>query len=274
MSGDDVSTCRELAMLLRSRRERLQPVDVGLPAGGRRRTPGLRREDVAGLASISTTYYTFLEQGRDVRPSHEVLDALAGALRLSPTERAHIHQLVHGATEATAPMVETLPPDVADLVNRLDPYPTYVTGRCWEVLAANRAARALWTDWYSLPPDRRNMLWWTFTDPAARTVFVEWESEARALLARFRTASAYHPGEPAFTSLFARLRDASAEVRAWWPQHDIAPLSSGSKLLRHPELGELTLRHVVLKLADDPEQKFVTFTADGADLTRIARLLE
>jgi transcriptional regulator with XRE-family HTH domain len=265
----------EVASLLRSRRERLQPSDVGLPAGARRRTSGLRREEVAQLASISTTYYTFLEQGRDVRPSRQILDALADALRLSGAERSYLHELVHGAPQrpGTASAAEKLPAAVADLVDRLDPHPTYVTGRCWDVLAANRAARELWIDWPSLPPARRNMLWWTFMEPAARSVLIEWEAEASAQLARFRTAAARHPGDPDFASLIARLQAGSAEVRAWWPRHDVAPLSSGSKRIRHPVLGELTFSHVVLQLADDPEQKIVTFTAGERDQAAIARLL-
>lgn len=268
------SRSRELADLLRSRRERLQPPDVGLPAGRRRRTPGLRREEVAQLAAISSTYYTFLEQGRDVRPSRQVLDALARALQLSAAECTHLHQLVHGGSAPSDPApVETLAPAVADLVDRLDPHPTYVTGRCWDVLAANRAARALWTDWPALPPEHRNMLWWTFASSPSREVLIEWEREAAALLARFRLAAARHPDDPAFAALIERLHAISPEVRAWWPRHDVAPLMSGTKRLRHPALGELRLQHVVLQVADDPEQKLVTFTASEPDQTRIADLI-
>ena len=132
----------------------------------------------------------------------------------------------------------------------------------------------LWTDWPSLPTSDRNMLWWTFTDPIARTVLVEWEAEAAVLLGRFRAASARHPGDPTFTALLERLRAASPQVRAWWARHDVAPLASGVKRLRHPLLGELSLRHLVLQVADDPEQKLVTFTADEADQERLAVLLQ
>ena len=226
------------------------------------------------LAAISPTYYAFLEQGREVHPSPQVLDALAGALRLDDTERAHIHELVHGGPPPKASSgAESLAPAVAALVDRLDPCPTYVTGRRWDVLAANRAARALWTDWPALAPDARNILWWMFTDPAARTIFVEWEKEASAQLARFRSAAARHPGDPDFDELIKRLHAASPEVRAWWPRHEIAPLSSGTKRLRHPALGELELQHVVLQVADDPEQKLVTFAASDDDQARIAELI-
>lgn len=264
----------EVADLLRSRRARLQPADVGLPAHGRRRTPGLRREEVAQLADISVTYYTFLEQGRDMRPSRQVLDALARALRLDAGERAHLHELVHAVPAAPARgAIETLPSAVADLVDRLDPQPTYVTGRSWDVLHANRAARTLWADWPALPPAERNMLWWTFMDPGARTVLVEWEAEASAQLARFRAAAARHPDDPEFLSLIERLHVGSPEVRAWWPRHDVAPLSSGTKRIHHPALGDLMFQHVVLQLADDPEQKLVTFAAGEHDQARLAQLL-
>ena len=264
---------REFGDLLRSRRERLQPADVGLPPGVRRRTRGLRREEVAQLAAISSTYYTYLEQGRELRPSPQVLDSLAAALRLDAAERAHLHELVHGIPPAEQPpAVESLPPTVTALVDRLDPCPTYVTGRCWDVLAANRAARALWTDWPSRPPQARNLLWWMFTDPGARDTMVDWEGEASALLGRFRAAAARHPDDPGFTTLIERLHANSPEARAWWPRHEITPLSSGTKLLRHPALGELVLHHVVLQLADNPDCKLVTFTAADDDLARIAAL--
>jgi transcriptional regulator with XRE-family HTH domain len=184
------SRARELGDLLRARRERLQPCDVGLAEGERRRARGLRREEVALLAAVSPSYLAFLEQGREARPSRQVLDALADALRLAPAERAHLHELAHGGP----PWVETagwevLAPGVAQLVERLDPCPTYVSGRCWDILAANRAARLLWTDWPALAPRERNVLWWMFAAPEARVVFVEWELEAAAQLARFRAAT-------------------------------------------------------------------------------------
>ena len=265
---------RELGDLLRSRRERLQPADVGLPAGSRRRTRGLRREEVAALAAISSTYYTVLEQGRDVRPSHQVLDALSAALRLDAAERAHMHELVHGAPPAEAPaLAESIPTAFTALVEQIDPYPAYVTGRYWDVLAANRAARALWADWPARPPEDRNQLWWMFTDPGARRVMVDWPGEASALLGRFRAAAARHPADPGFAALRERLLAASPEVRDWWPQHRVTPLGSGTKRLRHPVLGELEFQHVVLRVADDPEQKLVTFTTNDADLSRIRELV-
>jgi transcriptional regulator with XRE-family HTH domain len=263
---------KQLGQLLRSRREALQPADVGLPPGRRRRTRGLRREEVAVLAAISPTYLAILEQGRNVRPSRAVLDALADALRLAPAERAHIHELAHGGARAPASAPEALAPGLGALVERLDPDPAYVTGRRWDVLASNRSARALWTDWSVLPEDERNMIWWTFTEPAARTILVDWQGEATALLGRLRAAAARHPDDPGFGALVARLHAASPEARAWWRRHEIAPVSSGTKRLRHPELGELRLEVTVLHSADDHEQKLVLFTPPPEDRARLAAL--
>lgn len=272
MSGAE-NRAGEAADLLRSRRARLQPADVGLPSGPRRRTRGLRREEVAQLAGISTTYYTFLEQGRDLNPSAQVIESLARALRLDDAERAHLYELVRDGQPATDASDQILTRAVAALVDRLDPDPTYVTGRRWDVLASNHAARALWADWPSLPAERRNILWWTFVDPAARTVLVDWQLEASAQLARFRAASARRPDDPQMRLLMARLLAASPEARAWWPRHDVAPLSSGTKRIRHPALGEIVFRNTVLQWADDPELKIVTFAPSEPDRDRIAALL-
>jgi len=249
----------EFGEFLTSRRARLQPAEVGLPDGTRRRTPGLRREEVAQLAGVSHTYYAFLEQGRDIRPSSQVLDALAAALRLSPAERDHLYALAQRRDEG-APVPETLSGGVAALVERLDPDPAFVKGRRWDILAANAAARALFTDWLAHPPGQRNELLWMFTDPRARHVYVDWEKDAAAMLARFRMAADRRPDDPDFTGLIEQLRRDSSEARAWWTRHDVLAPASGSKRLRHPVLGETTFHHVVLQVADAPDQKLVTFS--------------
>ena len=202
-----------------------------------------------------------------------MLDALAQALRMAPAERDYLHVLVHGGPPAARTLpAETLAPGVAELLDHLDPHPSYVTGRCWDVLGANRAARALWTDWPRLPPPERNLLLWMFT-PDARAVFVEWEQEAAAQLARFRTAAAHDPADPRFAAVVERLLASGPDARAWWARHDVARLASGRKRLRHPRLGELELRHVVLQVADAPEQKLVTFAPSARDAQHIAALI-
>jgi transcriptional regulator with XRE-family HTH domain len=265
----------ELGGFLRSRRARLQPADVGLPDGSRRRTPGLRREEVAQLAGVSPTYYSFLEQGRDVRPSGQVLDALARALRLGPAERDHLYALARRGAPATPDAPEALSAGVAALVARLDPGPAFVKGRRWDILAANRAARALFTDWLARPPGDRNELLWMLTDPAAREVYADWESEAAAMLARFRLAAAQRPGDPDFAALIEELHRRSPQARRWWSRHEVLRPASGTKRLRHPLLGEVTFSHVVLQVADNPDQKLVTFSAAGYEdqLARLAATL-
>jgi transcriptional regulator with XRE-family HTH domain len=255
-----------LGQLLRSRRERLVPGDVGLPAGSRRRTAGLRREEVAQLANLSTTYYTFLEQGRPVRPSSQVLDALASALRMSAAERRYLQVLAHGHDGAAgADAAPTAPPEridreVADLVQRLEPFPTFVKGRRWDVLAANPAARELFIDWEELPAGQRNLVRWMFMTDRARDVYLEWEPEARAMLGRFRLAAARHPHDPDFEALIAELHRDSQHVRDWWPGHDVRAVGSGVKKLLHPRLGPVDYSHVVLQVADNPDQTLVTYS--------------
>jgi transcriptional regulator with XRE-family HTH domain len=260
-----------LGQLLRSRRERLVPADVGLPAGSfggrRRRAAGLRREEVALLANLSSTYYTFLEQGRPVRPSAQVLDALAAALRMSAAERRYLHVLAygpgydHGAVPVASAPPERLDPAVADLVQRLEPFPTLVKGRRWDVLAANPAARELFADWAAGPSGERNLVRWMFTTDQAREIYLEWEPEARGMLGRFRLSAARYPDDPDVRTLIAELQRDSAHVRDWWPRHDVAPIGgSGSKKLRHPRLGPVEYSHVVLQVADHPDQTLVTYT--------------
>lgn len=267
-----------LGELLRSRRERLAPADVGLPPGTRRRTAGLRREEVAQLASLSVTYYTFLEQGRQARPSEQVLDALAAALRMTPAERRYLLALAYGPDHAApdgtangAPATERVSSGVADLVRRLEPSPTLVKGRCWDVLIANPAARELFGDW-SGTTGGRNLVRWMFTSDAAREIYLEWEPEARAMLGRFRLAAARHPGDPRVARLIAELRRDSPQVRDWWPAHDVSPIGGeGVKKLRHPRFGPVEYSHVILQVADNPDQVLVAYSlaeGEGRPATR------
>ena len=266
---------RALGELLRSRRERLAPQDVGLPPGMRRRTSGLRREEVAQLANVSATYYTFLEQGRQVRPSEQVLDALAAALRMTPAERGYLLTLAYGpdglATNgtadgtadgetSTAPLSERVSPGVEALVQRLEPYPTLVKGRRWDVLAANPAACELFGNWSGIPGER-NLVRWMFSSDQAREVYLEWEPEARAMLGRFRLAAARHPGDPGITELIMALQRDSPQVRDWWSAYDVTAIGGeGTKKLRHPCLGPVEYSHVILQVADNPDHVVVTYS--------------
>ncbi len=254
---DPVVQRRELGAFLRSRRERITTADAGLPSTGRRRTPGLRREEIALLAGISATWYTYLEQGRDVRPSDQVLGALAEALRLDAHERDHLFHLA-GTPLAPGDLDEPLPPAVAGVPLLVEPNPAYVTGASYDVLSHNPAAAGLFTGLTTTP--RPNLVRWMFTDPSARDVLVDWEREAQHLLARLRAAAGRHPDHPRFTRLIDEVRSASTEARDWWPRYDIRTSHAGTKRLRHPRLGVVTLTHTAFHVAEHPEQTLVIFS--------------
>ena len=149
---------------------------------------------------------------------------------------------------------------MADLVQRLEPFPTLVKGRRWDVLAANPAARELFADWATPPTQERNLVRWMFTTDQAREVYLEWEPEARAMLGRFRLAAARYPDDPDVRALIAELQRDSEHVRDWWPRHDVTAIGSGSKKLRHPRFGPAEYSHVVLQVADQPDQTLVTYS--------------
>jgi transcriptional regulator with XRE-family HTH domain len=251
----------ELADFLRKRRASLQPADVGLNGGGRRRTPGLRREEVAALAGVGTTWYTWLEQGRDVRASFEVLDAIAGALRLTPAERNHLMLLGRGESPpAHRPPPEKASPTLSRLVENLGSNPAWILGRRWDYLAWNRAAALILGDIGRLPKPERNHVWLTFTDPVRRELFADWDRAIRLIVARFRADSAHHVGDPAFEELIAKLRRSSPEFSALWKRHEVAETGIGRKELNHPEAGRLVFEHAVFHPAEAPEQRLVLYS--------------
>ncbi len=249
----DVNTERrhELGLFLRARRERTSPADVGFPGSSRRRTPGLRREEVATLAGISTTWYTFLEQGRDVRPSHQVLTAIANALRLDEPERAH---LVTIATDNTLPVedFEYLAPEVADVPKLIDPNPAYITGGSYDLLAWNDAAGELFPG--ATNGSNPNLARWIFIDPIARDVLPDWPTVAQGLLARLRKNAGKHPGSPIFQRLEHELRTASSDADAWWPRYDIAISQAGAKRVRTRTGREQLMTYASFHVSNQPEQ--------------------
>src|SRR5690242_11781324 len=213
---------RELASFLRSRRERLSPAAVGLPANGRRRTPGLRREEVAQLAGTGVTWYTWLEQGRPISVSTQVLQAVARALRLDADEHAHLYTLAGAPPPDPEPEPEPVALPLATMLAALDPYPALVFGPRWDILAWNRAEAALVGDLGEVPVARRNLMWLLFTEPSWPTLLVDWEETTTRMIAQFRAAMASHVGEPAWTGLLEELRAASPRFRELWERHEVA----------------------------------------------------
>jgi transcriptional regulator with XRE-family HTH domain len=267
----------ELADFLRRRRESIKPEEVGLRGGGRRRTPGLRREEVAQLAGVGATWYTWLEQGRDVRASLEVFEALAKALRLTTAERNHLILLGRGEEAPPCkPPAERIAPTIKRLVESLGPNPAYVIGRRWDYLAWNRAACALFGDFGRIPRAARNHLWQMFMDPSRRQLLADWEHGSRLAVAKFRADSARHLGDPSFEELIGALRQSSPEFSKMWKRHEVAATGHGRKEVRHPVAGTLLFEHSVFHPTEFPEQRLSLYSpvpeSDTAE--KLAELIE
>ena len=266
--ASDAMRKREFGAFLRSRRERLTPAEVGLPAGARRRTQGLRREEVALIAGVGGTWYTWLEQGRDIKPSAEVLAALAEALRLDAAERQHLYVLAGRAPPSVRPSSpERVEAPLRHTLASLTIQPAYVIGRRWDVLAWNPAAAAIFGDYGALEGDARNVMHLLFTDLGHRRMLVDWEDLARVALGRFRAESAKYIGDPDFERLIAKLDAASPQFRAWWPARDVIRQLSGLKAIRHPIAGPMTFEHMSFSIDDGSDMKLIVYTPLEQDAT-------
>ena len=253
------SSRSELGDFLRSRRERLSPEAVGLPAGRRRRALGLRREEVAELAGIGVDWYIRLEQGRTISPSVTTVEALARALHLDSSEHAHLKALTLSKGPRSF-QCERVPETLLRLILGLN-QPAYITGRRWDVLAWNAAAAELLTDFAKLPEEQRNILLYMLTDPAARQLFAEgWPAEARRMVAQFRLTYDLWAGDPAFVTLADTLRQASGEFAAWWEAHEVRIAGSGRKVLYPPGQGPLHFEYASFQANDDPALKLSIYT--------------
>jgi transcriptional regulator with XRE-family HTH domain len=265
----------ELADFLRKRRAHLKPEDVGLPTGGRRRTPGLRREEVAHLAGVGATWYTWLEQARDVRASLDVLEAISRALRLTPAERTHLVLLGRGEEPPPCKSDERVSGTVRRLIENLGPNPAFVIGRRWDYLAWNSAACALLGDFGAVPKAARNHVWMHFMDPARREIFPDWAQSSRLLVAKFRADSARHIGDPQFEDLIGTLRKSSPEFCKAWKKHEVARTGAGRKTIRNPIVGTMVFEHAVFNPQEAPEQRMILYSPSQDDDTpqKLARLL-
>jgi hypothetical protein len=250
----------ELTDFLRTRRAQVTPESVGLEANGRRRTPGLRREEVAQLAGVGLSWYTWLEQGRDIHPSPSVLDAIARVLGLDVAERAHLFHLAR----VELPLPEggyprEASPELRAVVDGLVPHGAYVTGPRADMLAWNPPAARLLHDFGTDPPERRNLLWWLFVDPSWDRSSPGWEDTAKHTLARFRAQHARRPDDPSFVALVAELNAASPAFRAWWLRHEVVTEQAGTKTIERPGLGTLRLHHLQTTPTSDPELRLTIY---------------
>ena len=263
-----------LADFLRQRRACLSPAEVGLPPGMRRRTPGLRREEVAQLANMGTSWYVWLEQGRDVHPSAQVLESLAQALRLTLNERRHLFLLAGQPLPPHASFLEErTSPEFQQVLDDLNPTPAYAVGRRWDLLAWNKAADGLFAISEASSLYARNLVWRLFTSPTMRER-PNWEQVARGTLAEFRTASARYPGDRWFEELIEDLKRVSPEFRRWWPHHDVRSALDGRKVMEHPTLGHLEFEHLTLQVLSNPDVRIMIYTPLAETRAKLQRFLE
>jgi len=259
-----VRTPSPLGEFLRARRHQVAPEEVGIKRVKGRRRVGLSRTEVAELANISVAYYDIIERGRDLRPSNAVIDGLARALKLNADGRAHLRALATGTSPRRSQEPEVLSEELEELLDSIDPNPAYVVGARWDVLGANPTACRLFTDWEGKRTRReRNLLWFYCCDPAARTLFVDWEQEAADQLALFREAYARHPDDPSFKRILDELFRANPDTVDWWERHDTDPMRGRTKRIRLDTGQVVQLRQLVLQVVDHPDIRVISYFADA-----------
>ncbi|HZN97764.1 MAG TPA: helix-turn-helix transcriptional regulator [Gemmatimonadales bacterium] len=243
----------ELADFLRSRRQRLAPDQLGLPKRPRRRTPGLRREEVAELVGIGVTWYTWLEQGRPIPVSANVLENLARVFRLGRDERAHLFRLARrDIPAAPSESHEAVRPVLQDMLTTLNLAPAHIRDLRWNVLAWNYA-ESFMVNWQEYPAGERNIIWHHFTNPVFRRLMVNWDREARSVLSEFRMETGAHIEDAWFTNLIRELHQTSAEFRQWWPLHEVRRERELPIQFNHPDAGRLVFRAITVKFTTEED---------------------
>jgi transcriptional regulator with XRE-family HTH domain len=260
----------ELGDFLRARRARLSPADFGMPDGPRRRTPGLRREEVALLAGVGVSWYTWLEQGREINASTQVLDALARVLRLDRAERWHMYVLAEAVPVLVSDGRCSVPDAITEIVRSLDPLPAVVTNARFDILEENDAFRDLFREWHLLPCVHRNTLWCSITEPRAREMLPQYEQSMRYMVARFRAAYARHVGDPDWEEDIRRLSQLSSEFAELWALHEVTDFQPQVRTFIHPDAGPLTFATSELQVPATMEARVIVYTP-AEDETR-ARL--
>ncbi|MFF7209797.1 helix-turn-helix transcriptional regulator [Streptomyces sp. NPDC008238] len=255
---------KELSDFLRSRRARVAPEQAGVVPGASRRVPGLRREEVAFSAGLSVDYYIRLERGRVGNASEAVLEAVARALRLDDTERAHLFHLARPGSVVRASRPEVprrVRPGAHALLEVLADTPAMILDGRMDVLALNRMARAMFVDFEAIPVRERNLAMFVFLDPAARELFIDWEMAARMVVAGLHLYAGRNPDDPRLNELIGHLSATDADFDRWWSAHDVEEFSHGTRRYRHPLLGEVVLDYETLVFPGDPDQWLYICTA-------------
>jgi transcriptional regulator with XRE-family HTH domain len=251
---------KELSAFLKQRRDRISPEAVGLPKGTRRRTPGLRREEVAQLAGVGATWYTWLEQGRDIRVSAQVLDSIARVLQLSHVERAYLFELVRDEPPPHQAEFTTQVSSTLQLVLDNQHFcPAFVLGWRWDILAWNQLACRILIDLEKLPVSERNIIWLMYINDEFRARQTNWHVACQETLAHFRASCASHIGNPELTDLIEQLKGKSPEFKKHWHHLDVAEKRHSFKEFNHPILGQLRFEMMMLQLNEPPSAKLVLF---------------
>ncbi|KUO76545.1 MAG: hypothetical protein APF77_05290 [Clostridia bacterium BRH_c25] len=269
----------ELSNFLRTRRERLNPEHFEMLISSRRRTPGLRREEVAQLAGVSVSWYTWLEQGRPITVSEQVLESITRVLRLDWAERRHLFLLAKDHLPPSKPCSEDIShinPELQQVLDAFGICPAYILDKYWNIAAWNKSASKVFVDYTTLSFREKNLIWLLFTHPSQRELLVDWESEARRCLAQFRFSSDQYIGEPWFTELVDDMKYASPHFREWWTQYDIQAAHGKCKKLNHPLVGRLVLHATTMLLPDYSELKIIVYTPLPEEDTagKLAKLAE
>jgi transcriptional regulator with XRE-family HTH domain len=261
---DDIKRRAELADFLRTRRARLHPEQFGLSTPGRRRTPGLRREEVAQLAGVGVSWYTWLEQGRDITVSEQVLESLARILQLESEERRHLFVLARGMVPVAdeSSEIASPPPGLQAVLDALGTNPAYLVDHRFNLAAWNASACRVFGDFSLLSERERNRIWYMFVHPSSRQLFVNWELAAYHAVMNFRAAYDQYIGDAWFEHFLTDLQQKSPEFRTLWAQHNVEAACSfyQEKELNHPQVGRLSLSSTVLIVPVDPPLQMVTFT--------------
>ncbi|MBP2053541.1 transcriptional regulator with XRE-family HTH domain [Streptomyces griseochromogenes] len=265
MDGDRIEG--EVGGFLRSRRARIRPEEVGLPAYGRRRVPGLRREEVAQLAGVSVDYYIRLEQGRGTSVSDAVLDAIARVLRLDETEHAYLRTVARPRRQRKKqPSAPRVRPGIQILLDGMERHPAFVLGRRMDVLAWNALGDAV-SGFSRLAPGERNMPRQVFLDPAGRELYPEWAAVAAQTVAHLRLNAGLYADDRELCALVGELSLKSEDFRRLWADHQVKECAYGVKKVRHPVAGLLTLPYETLTVPADPEQTIVVYTPEPGSET-------
>jgi transcriptional regulator with XRE-family HTH domain len=267
-AGDSRQRRAELGRFLKACRSRVSPDDVGLPPGPRRRTPGLRREEVALLAGVGVTWYTWLEQGRQINASVQVLDAVAGTLGLDPAGREHLYRLAEATPLRPWTGSDIVTEAVREILHSMDPLPAMLINSRFDVIESNEASRGLFWEWHSLPCVHRNTLWCCVTEPQARAKLLNYDQEVPHMVARLRAAYALHVGEPEWEEDVRRLASLSPEFARLWARQEVAAPEVRTRRFVHPRAGVVAFTVTELDLPTSQDMRLAVYTPADEETRR------